>query len=333
MRCDSGLDPANYSVQDVDAADRLEETPMPYPVILHHFDQSPFSEKIRVIFGFKQLAWRSVRISRIMPRPDLMPLTGGYRRTPTMQIGADIYCDTQVIIRELEARFPTPTLFPGGHAGIPWALGMWTDRPFFQSTVNLVFGTLADKVPRDFIEDRERLRGAKFDVAAMKAAIPQMRDQLRAHVGWIEAQLGDGRTWLLGEFSLADVSAYMNVWYVRSSLPGADQVLGAFPLTCAWEARIRALGHGSRAELSSDEALDIAAQASPQTPTLADPADPNGRKPGDRVAVAPDDYGKVKVRGEIVSLSAQHIAIRRHDERSGETVVHFPRAGFVVVPG
>ena len=31
-----------------------------------------------------------------MPRPDLMPMTGGYRRTPVMQIGADIYCDTQM---------------------------------------------------------------------------------------------------------------------------------------------------------------------------------------------------------------------------------------------
>src|SRR5215471_15927592 len=144
----------------------------PYPVILHHFDQSPFSEKIRVIFGFKRVAWKSVRISRIMPRPNLMPLTGGYRRTPVMQIGADIYCDTQVIIREIEARFPTPTLFPGGNAGIACALGMWSDRAFFQNTVNLVFGTLGDKVPKDFIEDRGRLRGATFDVAAMKAAAP-----------------------------------------------------------------------------------------------------------------------------------------------------------------
>jgi hypothetical protein len=48
-------------------------------------------------------------------------------------------------------------------------------------------------------------------------------------------------------------------------------------------------------------------------------------------AVVPDDYGKVEVRGEIVSLSAQHIAIRRHDDRVGETVVHFPRAGFRVI--
>jgi glutathione S-transferase len=304
-----------------------------HPIILHHFEESPFSEKIRVIFGFKQLAWRSVLISRIMPRPDLMPMTGGYRRTPTLQIGADIYCDTQIIMRELEARYPTPTLFPAGHAGVPWALGMWTDRSFFQSTVNLVFGTIADKVPQDFIDDRAKLRGAKFNVEAMKTAIPQMRDQFRAHAGWIEAQLGDGREWLLKEFSLADVNAYMNVWYARKSLSNMDEMFACFPLTSAWEGRIRAIGHGSRTEMSSTEALDIATRASPQSPSFGDRNDPNGRKPGDLVSVAPDDYGKIEVKGEIVSLSAQHIAIRRHDERAGEIVVHFPRAGFLVGPG
>jgi glutathione S-transferase len=301
-----------------------------YPIILHHFDQSPFSEKIRLVFGFKRLAWKSVRISRIMPRPDLMPLTGGYRRTPTMQIGADVFCDTQIILREVERRHPVPTLFPGGHSGLPWALAMWTDRAFFQNTVNLVFGTLADKVPREFIEDRERLRGSKFDVEAMKAAIPQMRDQFRAHVGWIEAELADGRNWLLGEFSLADVNAYINVWYVRANLADLDGLFASFPHTRAWMGRIAALGHGDRSEMTSAEALQIGAQATPQSPTLGDPEDPNGRQPGDRVAVVPDDYGKVEVKGEIVSLSAQHIAIRRRDERSGETVVHFPRAGFTV---
>jgi glutathione S-transferase len=131
-----------------------------HPIILHHFEESPFSEKIRVVFGLKNLDWTSVLISRIMPRPDLMPLTGGYRRTPVMQIGADIYCDTQCIIRELERRFPEPTLFPKGYEGLGPASAMWSDRSFFQSTVNLVFGALADQVPQDFIADREKLRGA-----------------------------------------------------------------------------------------------------------------------------------------------------------------------------
>jgi glutathione S-transferase len=301
-------------------------------LILHHFDASPFSEKVRLVFGIKKLAWTSVLISRIMPRPDLMPMTGGYRRTPTLQIGADIYCDSQCIIRELERRFPTPTLFPDGSEGLGWGSAMWTDRSFFQNTVNLVFGSLADKVPEAFIKDREQLRGARFDVAAMANAIPQMRDQFRAHIGWIDAQLADGRTFLLGETaSLVDINAYMNVWYALGNLPAeADRLLRGFDHVQHWVQAVRAIGHGTRSEMSSAEALEIAATATPQTTTASDPLDPSGRKSGDAVRVAPDDYGKIAVEGVIVSLSSQHIAIRRNDPRAGEVVVHFPRAGFVL---
>ena len=303
------------------------------PVILHHFEASPFSEKIRLVFGLKNIAWCSVLISRIMPRPDLMPMTGGYRRTPVMQIGADIYCDTQCILRELERRFPQPPLVAQDNAGLAWAMAMWTDRVFFQNAVNLVFGTLAGKVPQAFVEDREKLRGQKFDVPAMTAAIPQMLDQFRAHVGWIEAQLGDGRQWLLGDKpGFADVHASMNLWYVRASLPSIATLLAEFPKVLAWEARVRSIGHGSRVEMSPAEALAIAAAATPQTPVQHDPHDPNGRKPGDLVDVMPDDYGKVAVRGTLIALSAQHVAIQRHDPQAGEIVVHFPRAGFLVMP-
>jgi hypothetical protein len=173
----------------------------------------------------------------------------------------------------------------------------------------------------------------------MRAAIPQMRDQMRAHLGWIEAQLSDGRKWFLGDFSLADVSAYMNVWYLRSSLPaeedqaiaGLESIFAGLKQLAAWESRMRAVGHGRREEISADEALAIAAKANPETVAENDRDDPNGRRVGDKVRVVPDDYGRVEVGGEIVSLSAQHIAIRRVDERVGEIVVHFPRAGFLVI--
>jgi glutathione S-transferase len=304
-----------------------------HPIILHHFPQSPFSEKVRLIFGLKKIAWTSVEITRIMPRPDLMPMTGGYRRTPVMQIGADIYCDTQCIMPELERRFPEPTLFPEACRGLASATAMWTDKAFFQGTVNLVFGTLADKVAQEFIADREQLRGGKFDIAAMASAIPQMRDQFRANLQWIDAQLADGRKWMCGDqISLCDINAYMNVWYVRGNLPILDQMLAEFPATKNWEARMRAIGHGTSVEMSTAAALDIGTRATPETAELADIHDPNGRKPGDQVQVMPDDYGKIGVRGEIVALSAQHIAIRRHDPIAGEIVVHFPRAGFLVQP-
>jgi glutathione S-transferase len=250
-----------------------------------------------------------------------------------MQIGADIYCDTQCIMIELERRFPEPTLFPEACRGLASATAMWTDKAFFQGTVNLVFGTLADKVAQEFIADREQLRGGKFDIAAMTSAIPQMRDQFRANLQWIDAQLADGRKWMCGdEISLCDINAYMNVWYVRGSLPILDQMLAEFPATKNWEARMRAIGHGTSTEMSTSEALEIGTRAKPTTAELADINDPNGRKPGDVVTVMPDDYGKIGVRGEIVALSSQHIAIRRHDPVAGEMVVHFPRAGFLVQP-
>jgi len=62
-------------------------------IILHHYDTSPYSEKVRTGFGLKGLAWASVEL----------------------QIGADIYCDSQLIMRELERRYPTPSFYPAGH--------------------------------------------------------------------------------------------------------------------------------------------------------------------------------------------------------------------------
>jgi hypothetical protein len=176
-------------------------------------------------------------------------------------------------------------------------------------------------------------RGAKFDVAAMRAAIPQMRDQYRAHLDWIESQLADQGDWLCGGLpGLLDINAYMNVWYVRSNLPVADELLKGFSKVHDWEQRMRAIGHGTGVEMSSADALKLARDSTPQTAVMSDALDPNGRKAGDLVDVTPDDYGKVPVRGRIVASSAQTIAIARHEEVAGDIVVHFPRAGFLVTP-
>src|SRR5438132_13992829 len=115
-------------------------------LILHHYDASPFSEKIRKIFGMKRLAWRAVEQPSMMPKPDLIPLTGGYRRIPVMQIGADVYCDTQVILAELERRFPDPPVVRGAD----WAVNLWADRVGFQASVAVIFAELRADVPKEF---------------------------------------------------------------------------------------------------------------------------------------------------------------------------------------
>ena len=99
-------------------------------LILHHYWMSPYAEKIRRVLGFKGLAWKSVEIPVVMPKPDLVALTGGYRKTPVLQIGADIYCDTDLIAGVVDDLQPDPPLFPGGTRGLSYALGPWQQQLF-----------------------------------------------------------------------------------------------------------------------------------------------------------------------------------------------------------
>ena len=120
-------------------------------IILHEYPTSPYAEKIRLALRLKNLAYSRIEIPVIMPRPDLMPLTGGYRRTPVMQIGADVFCDTAIILRELEARYPMPALKLPGHEGLAQMVAGWTDGRWFQSSVAVIFGEMGDKVAYSII--------------------------------------------------------------------------------------------------------------------------------------------------------------------------------------
>lgn len=301
-------------------------------IILHQYDVSPFSEKVRVVLGLKKLEWYACDEPVIMPKPELVALTGGYRKIPVMQIGADIYCDTQIIIRELERRFPSPSIFAGGDKGLGWGTAMWTDRVFFQAAVAIIFGGGAALADEAFIKDREKLTGRPFDIAAMKQAAPLMAEQFRAQLGWIDDQLADGRAFLMGERAgLADASVFYNLAFIRWTSPAGAKLIAAWPRVAEWEARVAAIGHGTRHEIAREAALDIARAATSTEEPRADTGEPNGLKPGDRVSVMADDYGRDPIMGELVSSSAQHIAIRRTDPRVGEVVVHFPRAGFLVM--
>jgi glutathione S-transferase len=298
-------------------------------LILHHYDASPFSEKIRLILGRKRLAWRSALQPNMMPKPELVPLTGGYRRIPVLQIGADVYCDSQRIARELERRHPSPTLYPGGSEGVCHALELWVDRLLFQAAVPVAFGKLGGAVPKEFIEDRRKLMGGG-DFAAFIQAAPLFAEQLRAQLSLLEAQLGDGRPFLLGtEPSLADFAAYHPVWFLRA-IPPAAAALAGFAVVGKWADRIATIGHGRRSEIAPAEALAIARGARPSAGAGVAPGEPNGLVAGERVSVVPDDYGFDPVGGELVAADVHEVAVRRSSPETGEVVVHFPRAGFRV---
>ncbi len=303
-------------------------------IILHHYPQSPVSEKVRVVLGIKGLDWRSVTIPRLPPKPDLMPLTGGYRLTPVMQIGAEVYCDSQGIIRELERRFPEPSLFPGGAAGMVWGVSRWTDGPLFTSTIALVFGAAGASLPADLSADRGLLYfGAGYDVEELKTRLPETLAALRAQLGWMEQRAATGRTFMLGEApGLPDALCYYLVWFIRGRYEGGPEFLSQFPNLCAWEARVAALGHGNPSELDSDGALEIARAAEPATPEGVDPGDPLGLRLGAAVAVLPEAMeGVPPVAGILRCLDAQTVVLDREDERVGSVSVHFPRIGYRIL--
>ena len=166
-------------------------------IILHHYEVSPYSEKVRLGLGLKGLAWASVEIPMIMPKPDLTALTGGYRKTPVLQIGADIYCDTQLIMRELERRHPTQSFYPAG-PGAADALAWWAEKTMFSPAAGILFAQKPEVLPTGFLEDRAKFSGRNIDPAAMRAAVPHLLDQVRAHFDWLDQMLIDERPFLQG---------------------------------------------------------------------------------------------------------------------------------------
>ena len=129
-------------------------------VILHHYPLSPYSEKARLAMGLKGLSWHSVEIPVWTPRPKLTPMTGGYRRTPILQIGADFYCDTLLILAVLDKQGTNGNLYPDTQAGLARAVGWWIEKGSFMNAVSLTLGGLGGKLPQELIDERRPFFGA-----------------------------------------------------------------------------------------------------------------------------------------------------------------------------
>lgn len=302
-------------------------------IVFHNYPQSPVAEKVRVAFGIKRLSWRDVEIPRLPPKPMLTALTGGYRRTPVMQIGADIYCDSQCILRELERRQPTPTFMPSSEAGLLWCLSRYTDGDLFSLAVKIVLGSAGDDLPADFAEDRGRLYIGKDWAEGLKRANEQLAHlvaQMRAPLSWMNSQLGDGRAFLLGPNPAAiDAQMYHCIWFVRGRWSGGPKMLSDFPDLLRWEENVRALGHGTPSAMSAEDASARAKGTEPVSNIGVAPNDPQDLRVDTLVSVSPDvDGGEQPVTGKLRYADADTISVERTTPEVGTVCVHFPRAGY-----
>jgi len=301
-------------------------------IILHHYDASPFTQKALRMLGLKKLEWRSVETPMMLPKPDLVCLTGGYRGTPVMQIGADIYIDTQRIARELERRYPEPTFFSAGDAGLGYALVKWSDQ-FFQAGLKLALALLGPEWPVAFRDDRQALF-ADVDFDKIDRETGHAMAQMRASAALLDAQLADGRAFLSGDRAgLADIQAFSVPWFTRAALPVTEKLFRKFENLPAWEARVAELGEGKRQEIDAAEAHRVARDSEPDLASDIDADDAQDLDAGMTVKVMPDDFSiRGAAEGTVLRVSALELAIRRSTEDFGDLVIHYPRLGYRVEP-
>jgi glutathione S-transferase len=308
-------------------------------LILHHYPTSPFAEKVRLILGYKKLGWKSVLIPAVMPKPDVVALTGGYRKTPVLQVGADIYCDSALICDVLEHVQPEPTLYPPHLKGVSRVFAQWADTTLFWAAMayNLgprgaahMFADTGPEVARAFSEDRKAMSG---NMVRLRPA-----DATAAYRSYLRriAHMAEEHDFLFGIAPcVADFAAYHPLWFTRTRVPVVADIMDATPAVAEWMDRMATIGHGGIDKFSSGDAITVAANAEPMpagSNLLIDSAfqDDHGIPLGSRVTVAGESFGPEATEGELIAATRMHFSLRRTDPRAGTVHVHFPRIGYVL---
>lgn len=297
-------------------------------IFLHHYDASPFSQKAIKMLAVKRAAWKSVIHPMIAPKPDSTALTGGYRGTPVMQIGADVYVDSQRIAEELERRIPAPTLYPGGK-GLAHMLTDFGDA-YFRSGLEIAIKELSPQWEKDFYKDRDGVF-PDIEFSGIGARFGDACARLRSQARLIDEQLADGRDFLMGGApGLADIQVYVVNWFTRAAFPFVSALHAEFKRLTAWEARMAALGEGGREEAPAAAAHAAARASSTVAVREVDPDDPLGLGAGDLVRIAPVTSARGDTTGRLYRLAADEVAIEPVNADIHSVVLHFPRLGYTV---
>ncbi len=300
-------------------------------IYLHHYPASLFSEKVRLLLGYLGASWKSVEIPSIMPRPLLMPLSGGYRKTPVLQIDANVFCDTRVIARALARQFGNSELYAHGFTAD--RVADWADTELFRITVALNFapaavGAMMERLPPEDVAAFQKDRAELAAGASIVSYTPEAAGgYLRQALSELEASVPEG--FLFGaKPSIADFSVYHCLWFLENNPVNASR-LDRYGNVRGWMSRMAGFGHGRVEESTGEAALGAARKTEPALPVL-DNELPDGFSLGQEVTVTPVDYGRIPVRGRLVAWSADEVVIARDTDETGPVMVHFPSAGFEV---
>ena len=301
--------------------------------IFHHYPQSPIAEKIRITFGIMGMEWQSVQIPRIPPKPLLMPLTGGYRRTPVLQLGADIFCDSQTIAWQLGLQNSNAPAYQLSNKSLELILGSFGEAILFSLSVRVVLTTSMGKAPEEFIKDRGSLYFEPgWTVEEMKDSLPSILLQLQAAFDLINHHLLENGPFINGDIpSYSDAVVQHCVWFLCGRWEGGIDFIKPFDAVCKQREAIASLGHGISHDISAEQALETATKNIPNAPMGINCKFTGGLRRGQRVKIRPNGRtSDPDVIGALRYLDETVIIIDYEHEETGQVAIHFPVLGYQI---
>lgn len=303
-------------------------------LILHHYWPSPFAHKIRLALGLVDTSWKSVEIPRIPPKPLLMPLTAGYRRTPVLQSDADIYCDTQNIVRAISELTAPSSLLPMRQRGQILAFTDWVDGTVFNLAARVILTSALDTAPPEFIRDRAGLYfGPNWTPERLKVQLPGVIRQLAAHLDSINQGISDTGGYFADSLSYADATIAYVAWFIRGRWDFGPEFLSQFPRVERIERDIHEQSADHHEEFSAESALMTALEAKSITPRGVQAQIGSGLSEGMQVSIRPQaETSDPTIIGHLRYLDRGRVSIDHQDPQVGYVVVHLPVAGYQIQP-
>ena len=294
---------------------------------LHQYDISPFSQKAQKMMGLKELSWQSVEMPMIAPKPDVEALTGGYRGTPVLQIGRDVFIDNWMIARALD-EFDASGPAINAQGGLrEAALYAWGER-LFTPLLHAALAAYQSEWDADFLADRKRVF-PDVDFDTLDVSDPDRRSQVRAYLGTVEAQLGLDQDFLGGaQADSCDIHVWGMVWMIHSALPALMPIVETFPRLTDWYERVSALGTGDREDVKIDVAWkslkDGPARPLPDTPDQ----EPLAPWVGEVVDIAAGSADRGSASGRLLAVDHEQVVLGVEPLAGEAAQVWFPRFGY-----
>lgn len=307
--------------------------------LLHHYLASPYAEKARLMLGHKRLAWGSVEVPMIPPRPFLQQVLGGFRRIPVLQRGADFFCDTRLLPDVLDSVQPEHPLLPPQARALSLLIAQWAEpRVFlmmgpvrFESRDDLQGLQRAGIHPGDFLRDRAPFMAPAVDTQRSANVRDSARDHVASYLGVLQALLGEGPFLCGAQPVAADFSAYHTVWWLRAP-PSRDALLAQYSSLGAWAHRMAAIGHGEPQVRTDADALQAVRAAQGASAWTAPWPAADDARLNRAVTVLPDDYGRDPITGTLSAVTDRHVTVTRTVAGLGTVHLHFPKVNYEVVP-